>query len=300
MGRGLFVVIPLIAIDIILYFWLLLNGHTVAIFQPKGMVAGAERTLIITAVCLMLVIVIPVFILTAYIAWKFRDSNPKAVYAPEAVHKTSTEIILWILPTVIVIILSVLAWQYTHMLDPYKPIRSAVKPLTIQVVALRWKWLFLYPAHGIATVNFIQIPVQTPVHFVLTADAPMNSFWIPQLGGQMYAMPGMETQLNLIADTAGSYSGSAVEINGRGFSGMRFTVYAVRQDQFDNWAQSVKTSSKLLDMAAYNRLAVPSEDNPQTTYSSVENGLYNEIMNTFLVPSPSSPMEGKYMRANVY
>lgn len=262
-----------------------IRSSSTGVLDPKGTVAAQERNLIITALLLMLVVAIPVYILLFTFARKYRADNTKAKYAPDMDHNPLVGIILWAIPVVVISIIGVMIWKTTHALDPYKPIASTTKPLAIQVVALRWKWLFIYPEQNIATVNFIQFPEGTPVDFQLTADAPMSSFWIPQLGGQMYAMSGMSTQLHLIADAPGDFRGSTAEINGAGFSGMKFIARSSSEADFDAWVQSVKGASTTLSLDEYNKLAEPSENSPEASYASVEKDLYNAIIAKFMPPA---------------
>lgn len=279
-----FVILALVIVDVILLGSVLLHGNTVALLDPRGIIALRERTLIITAVVLGLCVVLPVLALTFFIAWKYRAGNTKAPYVPDSHHSAFFELTWWAIPASVVIILAVITWKDTHALDPYKPLETSVKPLTIQVVSLRWKWLFLYPQQHIATVNFVQFPARVPINFALTSDASMNSFWIPQLGGQIYTMAGMQTQLHLMADAPGDYHGSAAEISGRGFSGMNFIAKASSQADFDAWIQSVKQSSNVLGLAEYNKLEEPSENNPPAFYSLSEENLYNSIMMKYMAP----------------
>ncbi len=281
-------ILILLCLVAVFLFALFLRGRDFALLNPKGAIALQERNLIVIAILLMLIVVIPVFILTFFIAWKYRASNKKASYTPNWVGNVKLELLWWAIPGAIIFALSIINWKSTHALDPYKPITSDAKPIMIQVVALQWKWLFMYPEQNIATVNFIQFPVGTPINFKLTADAPMNSFWIPQLGGQMYAMPGMSTQLHLIADKAGEFNGSAAEINGAGFAGMKFVAKASSQSDFNNWVASVKQSPRILDLVEYNALAEPSENNPVAYYVSAEKDLYNKIIMKLMAPTPSS------------
>ncbi|HSW96819.1 MAG TPA: hypothetical protein VLF89_03260, partial [Candidatus Saccharimonadales bacterium] len=189
------IIFLLIAFDIVLFLWILTHGHTLSVLNPTGLIALKERNLIFIAVSLGFLVIIPVLIILFSIAWKYRDGNTKTKYAPEAVNNRWHQSILWIILIIIMGALAVVTWNSTHELDPYKPIAATAKPLTIQVVALRWKWLFIYPDQHIATVNLLKFPIHTPVNIALTADnAPMNSFWIPGLVGQMYAMTGMKTQ----------------------------------------------------------------------------------------------------------
>jgi cytochrome o ubiquinol oxidase subunit 2 len=275
------VVMLLVAVLVLTTIISHING---TILNPKGAVAVHERNLIVTAISLMLVVVIPIFILMAVFGWKYRASNKSAKYTPDW-NTSKLQIIWWAIPAVIIFTLAVLNWKSTHELDPYRPLTSTTKPITIQVVALRWKWLFIYPEQNIATVNYIRFPEKTPVDFELTANAPMSSFWIPSLGGQMYAMNGMVTKLHLIADTTGKFAGSAAEINGAGFSGMKFTAQASNRDDFDEWVKMIKQTPHALSETEYKNLEEPSENSPATYYSSVDKGLYNEIVRESNVPT---------------
>lgn len=265
-------------------FIALLSGCEKGALYPKGMIASSERELMITAILLMLIVVIPVFFMTFWFAWKYRESNTKAKYTPDWAHSTILEIVWWTVPCIIIIILGTITWISTHDLDPYKPLDVPGKPITIEAVALDWKWLFIYPEQGIATVNFVEFPANTAVNFKITADAPMNSFWIPQLGGQIYAMTGMQTKLHLIASEPGDYSGTAANFSGPGFSGMHFVARAATDADFDAWLAEVKKSPNQLSVAAYKELAQQSEDNPVTYYSSVEGDLFNAIIMKFMMP----------------
>jgi cytochrome o ubiquinol oxidase subunit 2 len=256
----------------------------IAVLDPKGIIAHQERSLMITAILLMLIVVIPVFVLTAMFAYKYRAGNKSAKYAPNWDHNLKTELMMWGIPAAIILVLAVITWKSTHQLDPFKPLTSNIQPLTIQVVALQWKWLFIYPSLNIATVNFVQFPKSTPINFRLTADAPMNSFWIPQLGGQMYAMPGMSTQLHLEASAPGEFAGSAAEISGRGFSGMKFVAKSSTQNDFDNWVQLVKQTRNTLSVGEYINLAKPSSDNPVSYYSSAQNNLFDSVIMKYIMP----------------
>jgi len=220
------------------------------VFDPQGPVALEERNLIVIAVVLMLLVAIPMLVALYTFAWKYRAGNKKAKHDPERVGGTWRQLIWWAIPAALIAVIAVINWKSTHALDPTNAIASSNAPLTIQVVALEWKWLFIYPTQGIATVNFIQFPENTPVHFELTADAPMSSFWIPQLGSQIYAMAAMETQLNLMADTTGEFTGKDTEINGAGYAGMTFIAKSSSQADFNAWVASVQNSSNTLDVAA--------------------------------------------------
>ncbi len=274
----------------VILFRLLIGGSTVASLMPAGPVASAERQLIETMVFLMLIVVVPMFVLLFTFAWKYRADNSNAKYEPERSHGAWSELVLWAIPAVLVAALGVLAWQSAHTLDPSRQIASSapgVQPLTIEVVALPWKWLFIYPQQNIATVNFIELPVGTPVRFELTADGPISSFWIPQLGSQIYAMAAMETQINLMASSTGTFTSEDTEINGAGYSGMKFTAQSVSQSDFDAWIASMRQSqpSSMLDENAYRTLAEPSAYNPPAYYTSVDGNLFNTIMMKYMMPT---------------
>lgn len=268
-----------------------LSHYTFAVLQPAGQVGYKERQLLIFGVLLSVVVVIPTFALTIFIAWKYRESNhrPKK-YNPDWDQSWLFESIWWGIPIVIIGILTVVVWHSSHTLDPYRPLASSEKPMTIQVVALDWKWLFIYPEQHIASVNLAQIPTGTPVDFEISSDTVMNSFWVPQLGGQIYAMPGMVTQLHLVADKPGSYNGSSANISGSGFAGMRFQVRAGSANDFSNWIAQARRSSQPLNVQSYNQLARPSKYVPVSYYSSVQNGLYTYTAMKYMEPM-SAPRE---------
>ncbi len=260
------------------------NANEIAVFAPKGMIALQERNLIITTTLLMLIVVIPVIVLMFFFAWKYRATNKKAKYTPDWASNETLEAIWWAIPGVIILVLAVITWKSTHELDPYKPLNSSVKPITIQVVALDWKWLFIYPEQHIATVNLVEFPAGTPINFEITADAPMNSFWIPELGGQIYAMPGMKTRLHLIATDVGTFSGTSANFSGPGFSGMKFAARSVSQSEFLEWVSAVKYATSTLTNDEYLRLSAPSKNNPVSLYASVLDGLYDKIIMKFMTP----------------
>ena len=262
------------------------HAHPIAVLSPKGPIAAQQRTLIITAVLLMLIIVVPVFALTFFFAWKYR-AGKKSRYTPDWDRNPILEGSWWAIPTVIIIALAIIAWRSSHTLDPYKPIAAANAPMTIQVIALDWKWLFIYPDQHLATVNYVEMPVGQPVDFEITADAPMNSFWIPQLGGQIYAMPGMLTHLNLMASSAGTFAGSSANISGRGFSSMSFSARAVSRGAFAQWSSAAK-ASPALTMVTYNRLAQPSQGD-LATYGTPDAGLFDSVMDKYMMPMSSMP-----------
>ena len=264
---------------------LYIQNHDIPVLNPKGMIGLKESDLIITASLLMLIVVIPVFILTWFFAWRYRESNIKAKHAPDWEHNYVAEFCWWGIPFVIIVILAVITWRSSHELNPFKPIDTGKKPIAIQVVALQWKWLFLYPEQGIATVNYIQFPEETPVNFEITADAPMNSFWIPQLGGQIYAMPAMRSKLHLIANEKGTFRGVSANISGDGFAGMTFIAKATSQEEFDQWVQSVKQSPMQLNTESYNRLVEPTSYDPASFYQLAQPDLFDQILMKYMKPA---------------
>ena len=266
-----------------------LNRNSILVLEPKGIVAFKERDLLLKASALMALIVVPVLCLTFGIAWKYRASNTEAKYSPDWDHNLALESLWWALPCIIIGILSVMSWEGSHQLDPFQPLNSSVKPLTVQVIALRWKWLFIYPDQGIATVNFLQFPERTPINFLITSDAPMNSFWIPQLGGQVYAMAGMTTQLHLMADAAGTFAGASANLSGAGFSGMKFVAKSSSTVDFDQWVDSARQVPNSLDSAEYTQLALPSTDTLPGYYSNVMPNLFHSVLMRYVHLPLSSP-----------
>ena len=272
----------------------LLSGCHLSVLDPKGQVAADEKSLIITATLLMLVVVIPVILLTLYFAWKYRESNTEATYTPDWSYSHRIEAVVWAVPIVIILVLGTITWKSTHELDPYKPLESSVKPITIQVVSLDWKWLFIYPDQHIATINEIQFPANTPVNFRITSDTVMNVFFIPQLGSQIYAMAGMQTQVNLIADTPGTYDGLSTNFSGAGFPDMKFTATASSQADFDAWVAKVKASPNKLGLDNYNDLAKPSQKDPVKYFSNVEPVLYAAVLDKYMDKSSGLKLADKF------
>jgi len=256
----------------------LVSGCDLDVLNPKGSVGVAEKSLIVNSTIAMLIVVVPVIALTAWFAWRYRASNKTAAYLPKWAHSNKIEVVVWTVPTLIIAYLAILTWNSTHALDPYKPLQSQIKPINVEVVALDWKWLFIYPDLGIASVNQLEFPVGTPVNFRITSDSVMNSFFIPQLGGQIYAMAGMQTQLHLMANEAGDYAGESANFSGRGFSDMKFRAIATSNADFESWVRKVKASPTQLDADVYGALAAPSEKNPVAYYSHVGPVLFNNII----------------------
>ncbi len=258
--------------------------HNIAVLDPKGMIGIKERDLIVTAALLMLIVVIPVFVLTLWFSWKYRESNEEARHEPDWEHNYIAEYCWWGVPLVIIVILAVITWRSSHELSPFKPIENGRSPIEIQVVALEWKWLFIYPNEGIAAINYIQFPKNTPLKFEITADAPMNSFWIPQLGGQIYAMPAMRSKLHLIANEEGNYRGVSANISGRGFAGMTFQAVASSDEEYQGWVQQARSASNALNLQEYDRLLLPSVNNPVELFSLADPNLFDQIIMKYMRP----------------
>jgi cytochrome o ubiquinol oxidase subunit 2 len=284
-------IVILLCLGVLALGALYVSQNNIAVLEPKGMVGEKERELIISASLLMLIVVIPVFILTWFFAWKYREGNTKSRHDPDWEHNYIAEYCWWGVPIVIVVILAITTWKSSHELNPFKPLNIEKKGIEIQVVALDWKWLFLYPEQGIATVNFVQFPEKTPLNFAITSDAPMNSFWIPQLGGQIYAMPAMRSKLHLIANETGSFRGVSANISGKGFAGMTFIAKSTSEADFNAWVQLVKLSAKPLNMDTYNQLAKPSEYHPVEYYQLVQEDLFDQILMKYKIPAQKKIIE---------
>lgn len=267
---------------------LLLSGCNTVLLNAPGDVAAQQGRLIMVSTVLMLLIIVPVIVLTLLFAWRYRQSNKQATYAPEWAHSTALELVIWAAPLLIIIALGAVTWISTHTLDPYRPLRRIdaarvvgddVKPLVVEVVALDWKWLFIYPELGIATVNELAAPIDVPIAFKITGSSVMNSFFIPALAGQIYAMPGMETKLHAVMNKAGVYDGFSANYSGAGFSNMRFKFHGMTGADFDRWVQSAKAGGNTLGREAYLQLEKPSEREPVTRYADVAPDLYERILN---------------------
>ena len=239
------------------------------VLDPHGPVGQAERIILGDATAIMLAVGIPVIILTLAFAWWFRAGNRRATYRPEWEYSGRIEMIIWAIPALVILFLGGIAWIGSHDLDPPKPLQSATPPLEVEVIALDWRWLFIYPREHIATVNFLVVPVGVPVHFRLTSTSVMNSFFVPELGSQIYTMPGMTTQLNLQADTPGTYPGLSAQFSGPGFSDMQFTVRAESGDNFATWVAQAHEQVGVLDGMTFAELARPTRGAGELTYGSV-------------------------------
>jgi cytochrome o ubiquinol oxidase subunit 2 len=257
---------------------LLLSGCQWVVLDPKGPIGMQERSIIITATVLMLLVVVPVIALILIFAWRYRASNEKADYRPDWSHSNSIEAVVWLIPCIIIATLGVITWRSSHTLDPYRPLDSKVKPIRIEAVALDWKWLFIYPDQKVATVNEVAFPANVPVDFHITSATVMNAFFIPQLGSQIYAMAGMQTQLHLLANEPGTYQGLSSNYSGDGFSGMTFKAIALPSQDFKAWLTKVAASPQALSADAYEQLAKASENNPIAYYSQVQPRLFADIV----------------------
>jgi cytochrome o ubiquinol oxidase subunit 2 len=274
-----------------------LGGCSQGVLDPHGPIASAERQILFNSLGIMLAIVIPTIVATLGVAWWFRSSNRRATYLPDFEYSGRLELLVWSIPAMTVLLVGGVAWVGAHDLDPRKPISATAKPVTIQVVSLDWKWLFIYPEQGIASVNHLTVPVGTPLSFELTSSGVMNSFFVPQLGSQIYTMSGMVTRLQLQADHAGSYPGLSANFSGEGFADMRFTVDAVPAAQFAQWVTAARNSGPALDAASYADLAKPSRAVAPVTYRSVASGLFQKILSFPWAANASSPIRSTSQRA---
>ena len=256
-----------------------LGGCKYALLDPAGPVGKDELGIIYLATALMLLVVVPVIVLTVVFAWRYRASNLRATYAPDWHHSRKIELVVWLVPCVIVAVLAYVTWVGSHRLDPYRPLDSATKPIRVEVASLNWKWLFIYPDLGIATVNELAFPKDTPVDFHLTSAGVMNAFFIPRLGTQIYTMAGMQTKLSLMADQTGTFKGISSNFSGDGFTNMRFAARSMTRAQFAAWVAKVRASHRDLSLTAYRELAKPSERVPVQYYAQVAPTLFHDILN---------------------
>jgi len=248
------------------------------VLDPRGPVGASERLILFDALTIMLAIVVPVIVAIAGFAWWFRASNPRAFYWPEWEFSGHLELIVWSIPALVVTFLGGIAWFGSHAVDPYAPLESRNKPVEVEVVSLDWKWLFIYPDEGIASLNVLTVPVGVPVHFSLTSSGVMNSFFVPQLGSQIYTMPGMTSQVNLQADEVGNYRGISANFSGQGFSDMHFDVRVLATEAYARWLDGTRSSGDTLDTKAYLELVKPSTNDAPKSYRAVEKNLFEEIV----------------------
>ncbi|WP_410055011.1 ubiquinol oxidase subunit II [Microvirga sp. Mcv34] len=271
----------------------LLAGCNMTVMFPSGDVAVQQRNLVVASVALMLLVVLPVIALTFIFAWRYRASNTDAPYDPEFHHSTQLEVVIWTVPLLIIIALGAMTWIGTHTLDPYrpltrigpnKPVPPDVKPLTVEVVALDWKWLFIYPDYGIASVNEMAAPVDVPISFKITSSSVWNTFFVPAMAGMIYAMPAMETKLHAVMNEEGNFTGQSAHYSGSGFSRMNFGFRSLSQQGFDEWIAKARSAGASLDRDVFLKLEKPSEEEPVRYFASVENGLYEAILGLCVAP----------------
>ncbi|MBV8805830.1 MAG: ubiquinol oxidase subunit II [Sinobacteraceae bacterium] len=270
-----------------------LSGCERGVLDPAGPIGQSERTILLDSVAIMLAIVVPTILCTLAVAWWYRASNSRAAYAPHWAESGRLELLVWSIPALVVLFLGSIAWISSHELDPAKPLRSSVKPLEVEVVALDWKWLFIYPDQHIASINRLVTPVDTPVHFRLTASSVFNVFWVPQLGSEIYAMNGMATELYLAADRVGTFLGVAGHFNGDGFSDMTFDAQAMSAENFSQWVASVQASGPMLDESAYRALLPQTSHVAPYTYRSVTPRLFDGIVSQHLPPGEGPRVAGR-------
>ncbi len=261
---------------------------TRGVLDPQGPVAAAEKTILLNSLGIMLAVVVPVIVGTLVFAWWFRAGNARAKYRPDWEYSGQIEMVVWLIPAMVVVLVGGIGWVSSHDLDPPKPLASSVRPIPVQVVALDWKWLFVYPEQGVASVNRLVVPAGTPVAFQLTSATVMNSFFVPQLGSQIYAMAGMTTHLHLMADRPGRYSGLSAQFSGDGFSDMTFDVDAVPPAEFASWVAGAKGAGPVLDGRGYAALAQESKAVAPYTYRAVDPRLFQAVV-TMRAPKPETP-----------
>lgn len=286
--KGFIAKLALIVSSIILLLsWVVtqLSSPNALVFMPKGPIGEAQKALFDLALLLMLIVVVPVFILIFYVAITYREQNTRSRYRPEWDHSRIAEGVWWGFPLLIIAILAVITWQSSHDLDPYKPLGSEATSTRIQVVALQWRWLFIYPDQEVATINYVRFPNKTPVEFTITSDAPMNSFWIPELGGQIYAMPGMSTKLHLQANNSGTFQGSSANLSGEGFADMRFIAESTSEDAFTAWVKELHISSPPLTTESYAKISRTSTNRTAQSYILKDKDLYKTIINKYMTHS---------------
>jgi cytochrome o ubiquinol oxidase subunit 2 len=263
---------------------LTLEGCRTAVLSPAGPIGAANRTILLDALVIMLAIVVPTILAILAFAWWFRDSNTRARRRPGFTYSGRVELIVWSIPALVVFFLGGIAWIGSQLLDPARPIASRVKPLEIQVVSLDWKWLFIYPEQGVASMNYLVAPVGVPLHFRITSASVFNVFFVPRLGSEIYSMYGMTTQLNLQADQTGVYPGLSAQFSGDGFSDMAFDLRAVTAEEFSAWTAATGASGPVLDEAGYRNLLRQSQNVKPYTYRSVQPGLFDAIVMQRLPP----------------
>jgi cytochrome o ubiquinol oxidase subunit 2 len=270
---------------------LLASCRSAGVLDPQGPISWAERLILFNATAIMLVVVLPVIVLTLAFTWWYRASNARAAYQPDWSYSGHIELVTWSIPAMVVILLAAVGWIGSHQLDPALKLRADAKPVRVEVVSLDWKWLFIYPDQQVAAVNQLVIPSGVPVEFLLTSATVMNSFFVPQLGSQIYTMPGMTTRLNLLAARPGDYPGLSANFSGDGFSDMRFLVHAVPATEFASWLARTREAGPALDADAYSQLARQEGDAQARTYGDVDPNLFERIANPTAPPAAAPTKE---------
>jgi cytochrome o ubiquinol oxidase subunit 2 len=279
---------PIVVSLLIVLGWAISRQATFPIFQPDGVISNSQRTLFLFVLGFSAIIILPVFSLLIFIILRYHEGNTKAKYRPDYDKNNKLEVVYWGIPILMIITLATITWVTSHTLDPYVKIPSKNKTLEIQVVALEWKWLFIYPKQQVATVNELPVPVNTPLHFDITADAPMSAFWIPELGSQIYAMNGMDSQLNLMATKKGTFMGYNTNINGEGYASMTFQTHALDQKGFDAWVKAASASHDVLDQAVNKQLAKASVQRTPSVYRLGDNTLFDQTIMKYMGSDNSS------------
>ncbi len=266
--------------------FLLLTGCKGGVLDPHGPVGKAERVILYDSIVVMLGVVIPVIVLTLAFAWWFRASNSQARYRPDWEYSGRIEMIIWSIPALVILFLGGIAWTGSHDLEPSVPLKESTVPLDIEVISLDWRWLFIYPHEGIASLNRLVVPAGVPLRFRLTSTTVMNSFFVPQLGSQIYAMPNMVTRLNLEADEPGTFEGLSAMFSGDGFSDMRFDLVSTDEKAFKDWVNTTKAQGGILDTNTFERLSKPAWANGVKTYAQVSEGLFDRVSSSMGAASP--------------
>ena len=278
---------------------ILLVGHILmtgcsdtSIMRPAGPVGEQNRLILLNALSIMLIIVVPTMLATLAFAWWFRAGNSRARYRPDWAYSGRIEAIVWAIPIITILFLGGVIWVGSHQLDPARPLPYRKPALEVQVIALDWKWLFIYPSQGVASVNQLVVPLDRPVHFRLTSASVMTSFFVPRLGSQIYVMNGMATQLNLQANRPGAYFGTAAQFSGDGFSDMQFLVHAVPAKAFALWVENTRGHGPALDRRSYASLARQSQAVLPYNYGTVDSRLFDAVVRQ-TIPPASGPSEGR-------
>jgi cytochrome o ubiquinol oxidase subunit II len=270
---------------------MLLASCNEGVLDPRGPVGKAERVILYDSTAIMLAVVIPVIVLTLAFAWWFRAKNERARYRPDWEFSGRIEMIIWSIPALVILFLGGIAWTGSHDLDPPVPLADSAEPLDIEVISLDWRWLFIYPHEGIASLNRLVVPAGVPLRFRLTSTTVMNSFFVPQLGSQIYAMPNMVTRLNLKADQPGTFEGLSAQFSGDGFSDMRFDLVSTEAEAFKDWVTTTKGQGGVLDARTFEELVRPAKAEGARTYAQVSEGLFDRISSGHM--AAVSPQRGQ-------